>query len=164
MELDTGLHARREALVRAHMADENALDFDRVLATFPHPHYEIVPTGAVYDGEAAVREYYRASREAFPDQRNELTSLRHAGDAVVVEFWLRGTHLGPFRGVPPTGQRFECQMSALFVFQGETLVCERVYFDVLTIVRQLLRGTSWRRPRSVLLVLRTLGGLRRGLR
>lgn len=153
------LRARREALVRAHMADENALAFDRVLATFPHPHYELVATGAVYDGVDRVSAYYRESRVAFPDQRNEIVSLRHADDAVIVEFWLRGTHLGPLRGLAPTGERFECRMSAFFVFDGDTLVCERVYFDLLTIARQLLGGLRWSRPATWLVVARTLGAL-----
>ena len=161
---DADLRSRREALVRKHMDDENALDFDAVLDTFPHPHYEIVPTGAVYDGVEAVSAYYRDSRRAFPDQRNQLISLRHADDAVIVEFWLRGTHLGPFRALPPTGRTFEVRMTAFFVFEGATLVCERVYFDAMSLLRQLLAGVSFRRPGSLLILLRMLAGLRKGLR
>lgn len=161
MTTDTNLRAKREELVRRHMEDENLLDFDKVLSTFPHPHYEIIPTGAVYDGHEAVRGYYRESRAAFPDQRNEIISLRHADDAVVVEFWLRGTHKGEYRGLPPTGQSFEVRMTAFFLFEGEKLVCERVYFDVLTMLKQLLRGVSLKKPSSLWLLLRFLGGLRR---
>lgn len=131
------LRDRREHVVREHMASENRQDFDATLATFAHPRYELVATGQVFDGEVAVREYYAASRSAFPDQRNEVHSLRHADDAVVVEFDLRGTHRGPFLGVAPTGRAFTCRMVALFVFDGDRIVCERVYFDALTILRQL---------------------------
>ena len=155
------LRVAREKLVREHMADENSLDFDRVLATFPHPRYEIIPTGAVYDGRVEVEAYYRESRTAFPDQRNELISLRHAEDAVIVEFWLRGTHRGPLGHVPPTGQSFEVRMSAFFIFEGERLACERVYFDAMSMLRQLLAGVSLRRPASLLVLLRTLRGLGR---
>ncbi|HUP91244.1 MAG TPA: ester cyclase [Solimonas sp.] len=155
---------RREALVRAHMADENTLDFDAVLKTFPHPHYEIIPTGAVYDGRKDVSAYYADSRAAFPDQRNEIISLRHADDAVIVEFWLRGTQLGAYRGLPATGQSFEVRMCAYFIFQGERLVCERVYFDALSLVRQLLRGVSLRKPGSLLVLVGMLRGLRKGVK
>ena len=31
-------------------------------------------------------------------------------------------------------------MIALFIFDGERLVCERVYFDSMTMLRQLLAG------------------------
>ena len=131
------LRAQREATVRRHMQGENVHDFDAVIDTFEHPRYEIIPTGQVYDGEAAVRGYFRESRSAFPDQRNELISLRHADDAVVVEFWLLGTHQGPLAGFEPTGKEFRCRMTALFIFEGAKIVCERVYFDSATILRQL---------------------------
>jgi len=164
MIIDAGLRAAREELVRAHMADENTLDFGKVLATFPHPHYEIIPTGAIFDGRVTVENYYRESRGAFPDQRNELISLRHADDAVIVEFWLRGTHLGALGHVPPTGRAFEVRMTAFFLFEDDRLVCERVYFDAMTMLRQLLAGVSLRRPASLLTLLRTLRGLGRNQR
>jgi len=164
MTIDAGPRAAREELVRAHMADENTLDFGKVLATFPHPHYEIIPTGAIFDGRVTVENYYRESRGAFPDQRNELISLRHADDAVIVEFWLRGTHLGALGHVPPTGRAFEVRMTAFFLFEDDRLVCERVYFDAMTMLRQLLAGVSLRRPASLLTLLRTLRGLGRNQR
>jgi steroid delta-isomerase-like uncharacterized protein len=131
------LPARREAVVREHMESENVHDFDTTIATFEHPRYELVATGDVYDGEDAGRADFAESRRAFPDQRNELVALHHADDAVIVEFDLLGTHLGPLRALPPTGRAFRCRMSAHFVFDGDQLVCERVYFDQLSIMRQL---------------------------
>jgi steroid delta-isomerase-like uncharacterized protein len=131
------LREERERTVRRHMAAENAHDFDSVIATFAHPRYELVATGQVHDGERAVREYFRETRSAFPDQRNELISLRHADDAVVVELWLLGTQRGRLLGIEPSGREFRCRMTAIFLFEGAQLVCERVYFDAATILRQL---------------------------
>ena len=131
------LRDRREAVVREHMESENRQDFEATLATFAHPRYELVATGQVFDGEAEVRQYYAASRAAFPDQRNEVHALHHADDGVIVEFDLLGTHGGPFLGVEPTGRTFTCRMVAVFLFAGERIVCERVYFDAATILRQL---------------------------
>jgi hypothetical protein len=65
-----------------------------------------------------VRAYFAESRRAFPDQCNELVALHHAHDAVIVEFDVLGTHLGPLRALPPTGRAFRCRMSAHFVFDG----------------------------------------------
>ena len=131
------LRNSREAIVREHMESENRHDFDATIGTFGHPRYEIIPTGAVYDGEAEVREYFGVTRTAFPDQRNELIALHHADDGVIVEFWLLGTHSGPLGDLQPTGAEFRCRMAAFFLFEGEALVCERVYFDAGTIARQL---------------------------
>jgi steroid delta-isomerase-like uncharacterized protein len=131
------LRRRREAIVREHMESENVHDFDTTIATFDHPRYELVPTGDVYDGEEEVRAYFAESRTAFPDQRNELIALHHADDAVIVEFWLLGTHLGKLRALPPTGRAVRSRMTAYFLFEGDRLVCERVYFDQLTLLQQL---------------------------
>src|SRR5262245_58302963 len=121
------------------MDAENRHDFDAVLRTFTHPRYELIATGAVHDGPAAVASYYEETRRAFPDQRNEIHALHLAGDSVIAEFDLLGTHLGPLRGIPPTGRAFSCRMSAVFVFGRDTdrMICERVYFDAGTILRQL---------------------------
>ena len=131
------LREHRETLVREHMESENRRDFDATIATFAHPRYELIATGDVYDGEQEVLGYFDESRTAFPDQRNELISLRHAEDAVIVEFDLLGTHLGPLRSLPPTGRAFRCRMTSFFLFEDERIVCERVYFDQASILRQL---------------------------
>jgi steroid delta-isomerase-like uncharacterized protein len=131
------LRERREAVVREHMESENHHDFDTTIGTFAHPRYELIATGEVYDGEAEVRSYYAETRSAFPDQRNELISLHHADDAVIVEFYLLGTHLGTLASLPPTGRAFRCRMTAFFVFDGDRITNERVYFDQATIMRQL---------------------------
>jgi predicted ester cyclase len=134
------LRERRLAVVREHMESENTHDFDVTLATFEHPRYEIVATGDVYDGAQEVSGYYRSSREAFPDQRNENTELRVGEDLIVAEFDLLGTHRGELKGIAPTGKSFRCRMCALFFFEPGTdrIVCERVYFDQATIAQQLL--------------------------
>src|SRR5918997_5823343 len=131
------LRRRREAIVRDHMESENEHDFDTTIATFDHPRYELVATGDVFDGEQEVRAYFAESRTAFPDQRNEVIALHHADDAVIAEFNLKGTHLGSLRGFEPTGREFTCRMIAVFEFEGEGIVCERVYFDAATILGQL---------------------------
>lgn len=150
----------REKLVLDHFHDEVRQHWDDVLATFPHPHYEIIPTLTVHDGDTAVREYYRDTRVAFPDQDHEIIAVRHSADAVVVEFWLLGTHLGPLGAIPATGAAHRTRMTAYFVFdEDENLVSERIYFDTLSMLRQLIGGLNLRDPRNWPLVIRALRGL-----
>jgi len=134
------LRERRLAIVREHMESENKHDFDVTMATFDHPRYEIIPTGDIYDGPDRVAEYFATTRAAFPDQRNENTTLHVADDAVIAEFDLLGTHLGELRGIPATGRSFRCRVCAIFEFPpgSDHIICERVYFDTATIARQLL--------------------------
>jgi steroid delta-isomerase-like uncharacterized protein len=131
------LREKREEIVREHMESENRHEFDVTMGTFHHPRYELIGTGDVFDGEAEVAGYFEETRTAFPDQRNELIELHHSDEAVLVEAMLYGTHDGPFRGLPPTGRKFEMRFLAVFVFDEDRLVCERVYFDSATILRQL---------------------------
>jgi steroid delta-isomerase-like uncharacterized protein len=135
--VDTALRKAREAIVREHMESENDQEFDRTMATFHHPRYELIATNEVHDGEEAVARYFEETRSAFPDQRNELIALHHSDDAVIVEINVKGTHNGSFRGLPPTGRSFTSRSAALFIFEEDRLVCERVYFDAATIFRQL---------------------------
>jgi ketosteroid isomerase-like protein len=137
------LAAARLQTVRDHMRLECEHDWDAVIATFAHPRYEMYGSGAVFDGEPAVRGYFAASRTPFPDQGNEIIAIAHDGDSVLVEFWLTGTHLGPLRlpgrVVEATGKAFRVRMAASFEFAPGTakIVCERPYFDQGAVVRAL---------------------------
>jgi steroid delta-isomerase-like uncharacterized protein len=137
---------KREALVRQHVEAENAADYEAALATFQHPRYEYVATDEVYDGAEEVSAHWEELTRAFPDQEIEIVTLHNADDAVLMEAIARGTHAGPLRGLPPTGRRFEQRFLAIFVFEGDGLVCERVYYDIATILQQL--GIA-REPASV---------------
>ncbi len=137
------LAERRIETVRRHMALEVTHDWDGVIATFEHPRYEMYGGGQVFDGEAAVRGYFAASRTPFPDQGNEIIAVSHAEDTVLVEFWLTGTHKGPLkvggRTIPPTGKSFRMRMAASFEFApgSDKIVCERPYFDQGAVLRAL---------------------------
>lgn len=137
------LAAARIRTVRDHMALECTGDWDGVIATFAHPRYELYGSGAVFDGEEAVRRYFARSRTPFPDQANEIIAIAAAGDTVLVEFWLTGTHKGPLRlegrTIEPTGRSFRVRMAASFEFApgSDKIVCERPYFDQGAVVRAL---------------------------
>src|SRR3954452_5282387 len=117
MPTTAAMRKKREEIVREHMESENRHEFDVTLETFDHPRYELIATGDVYDGPEEVSRYFKETRTAFPDQRNELIALHHSDDAVLVEAILRGTHDGPLRTLPPTGREFEMRFLAMFVFE-----------------------------------------------
>ena len=138
---DDDLRRRRLEVIREHMDTEVTQEFDRTLATFNgHPHYEIMPTGQVFDGDDEVMGYYRMTRTAFPDQRHDNVRYHVTDDAVIVEFDLLGTNLGEFYGLPPTGKAFRVPIIAVFFFDGDRIVNERVYFDAASLVTQIGRG------------------------
>jgi steroid delta-isomerase-like uncharacterized protein len=132
------VRAKREAVVNAHIEAE-AVNHDvaATVATFDHPRYEVPAVGAVADGADAVHGLVTQVLSAFPDFWLEKSALYHADEAIVVECRFGGTHRGPWADIPPSGKQMEVQSALIFVFEGEKLVCEKVYFDHATILRQI---------------------------
>src|SRR3954465_13756830 len=90
----------REASVREHMEAENAHDFDRCIAAFSHPRYEIVATGEVWDGHSGVNTLLNENKKGFPNFHFEPEVMHHSDGAVIVEGRFSGTHDGNWRGLP----------------------------------------------------------------
>ena len=129
------LRERREAIVREHVDAENRRDIDAVIATFDRPRYEV--NGEVSDGERSVRALLEELLSAFPDFNAEDDKIHYSDDAVIAEGRVTGTHQGPFAGIPPTGRRIAYPLVAIFEFEEDRLVCEKVYFDSATILVQI---------------------------
>jgi steroid delta-isomerase-like uncharacterized protein len=127
-------------LVEEHFRSEVTQEFDLTLGTFNgHPHYEIMATGQVFDGDDEVMGYYRTTRTAFPDQRHDNVRLHVADEAVVAEFDLLGTNLGEFYGLPPTGRSYRVPVIAVFFFEHDRIINEPVYFDAASLLTQIGR-------------------------
>ena len=88
------------------------------------------PDGDVY-GPDGVRRQLAAYRAAFPDLAVTLEDLLAEGDKVVRRFTLRGTHRGPFLGVPVSGRRVELGGIAIDRVAGGLLVESWVQVDGL---------------------------------
>jgi steroid delta-isomerase-like uncharacterized protein len=129
------LRARREAIVREHVEAENRQDVEATIATFDRPRYEV--NGEPSDGEGAVRELLQGLMDGFPDFHVEVKELHHADDAVFGEARLTATHNGPFAGIPPTGKRIDVVAATVFDFEDDRLLCEKVYWDMATVLQQI---------------------------
>jgi steroid delta-isomerase-like uncharacterized protein len=128
---------RRADLVNEHMRLENAYDFPACIGKFGRPRYEIMADGELFDGAARVNDFLSENLRAFPDFVFEPTRVSPTTAAVLVEGVFKGTHEGPWRGLPATGRRVNFPMCLIFEFEGDVMVNERVYFDVGTPLRQL---------------------------
>jgi steroid delta-isomerase-like uncharacterized protein len=134
----TALRARREAIVNAHIEAEAVThDVAATVATFHHPRYEVPALGAIVDGAEGVNGLVTGLLGAFPDFHLKTHALHHADEAVIVECTFGGTHKGNWAGIDGTGRKMEVQSVLIFVFDGENLTCEKVYFDHATILRQI---------------------------
>ena len=131
----TSLRQRREAIVKQHAEAENRRDVEATIATFHRPRYEV--NGEPSDGEEAVRELLQGMMHGLPDLHVETVRLRHMDDGVLLEGIITGTHDGEWAGIPPSGNRVNVPVVGIFEFDGDRLLCEKVYMDMATVLTQI---------------------------
>lgn len=88
-------------------------------------------------GTDALAGLIKAFRTAFPDLLVKTEDVVVQGDRVAARFTTRGTHLGPFMHLAPTGKRVEFAGFGLFRFAEGKIVEEWVLDDLLTLMNQL---------------------------
>jgi predicted ester cyclase len=85
-----------------------------------------------------ARDWFGSFRRSFPDLEMELVELIAEGDTVVGRFACSATHLGEWRGNPPTGRRFEGVDEVYFFrFEGDRIGNVWAVEDTLDRFRQL---------------------------
>lgn len=137
--LDVDRVQARVAVVDEHIRCENRHDLDAVMATFgADARYDDEPWGDHRTGRDGVRSYYGELMSALPDLAIEVKHQHVASDTVVVEVTIRGTHLGPWRGLPATGRRLEFPLCGVYTFDADgQLAGERIYYDRGVVLGQL---------------------------
>jgi hypothetical protein len=75
---------------------------------------------------------------ALPDLSIEVMRRHLAEEGIVLEVIIRGTHLGAWRGLLPTGRRVQFPLCALYSFDADSrLAAERIYYDRAAVLHQL---------------------------
>jgi steroid delta-isomerase-like uncharacterized protein len=128
-------------LARRHDDAFNSHDADG-RAAIEAPDIEFaMPGGMTLRGHEQVREVVRAFWDALPDANITAVDLVAAGNVVVAEGTLAGTHRGTFRTpqgeIPRSGNPVNLRYAAVKRFEGDRLVSEHLYFDQLELLQQL---------------------------
>jgi predicted ester cyclase len=76
-------------------------------------------------------------RGGFPDIQWTLEEMVAEGDKVAARFIMRGTHQGPFFGVPPTGNRITVQAMNIYRLSNGKFIEERGQPDMLGLLQQI---------------------------
>jgi predicted ester cyclase len=89
------------------------------------------------DFRDVVREGYSLNISAFPDYTVTIEDLIAEGDKVVLVWSHRGTHLGDYEGVPPTGKIILGRHISIYrLFNGQIIDADGVW-DAASIWQQL---------------------------
>jgi steroid delta-isomerase-like uncharacterized protein len=131
--------AARLALVEQHVRFENDHNLEGILGTFgDNPRYEDEAWGDKYAGQDEVRSFYKQLMTALPDLQIQIQQRHLTDDAVLLEVLIRGTQLGPWRGLPATGRKVEVPLCGVYTFdEADRLSAERIYYDRASVLRQL---------------------------
>ncbi len=104
------------------------------------------PAGEIHDpgrdepmtGEE-IGEWVASMLAGFPDVHFEehRRVTNDAGDTIIVEWTMHGTHTGPFEGLPPTDRQVELDGVDIVTASEEGIESMRIYFDQSSIADQL---------------------------
>ncbi len=87
------------------------------------PHYvRYVSSSDVTIDREEFKQLILATREGFPDVMTSIEDILCEGDRVAIRWWSRGTHLGTYRDVPPTGRSVTAAGATFARFEDDMIV------------------------------------------
>ncbi|MDM0057760.1 ester cyclase [Variovorax fucosicus] len=107
---------------------------------------ELVSPDAVFDvpgrtqpvrGPVGYLEIIGMMRSGFPDIQWTLEETVIEGDIIAARYTMRGTHRGPFFGVPPTGKKIAVQALNIYRLSRGKIVSEVGQPDLLGLMQQI---------------------------
>ncbi|HZT11546.1 MAG TPA: ester cyclase [Candidatus Baltobacteraceae bacterium] len=131
--------AARLALVREHVAAENAHDLAHIMSTFgDSARYDDEPWNEHHVGRGGVQAYYEDLLKTLPDLFIDVQREHVSPDCVILEVVIRGTHVGNWRGLPGTGRRVAVKLCGVYTFDEQNrLAGERIYYDRAEALQQV---------------------------
>ena len=138
--MDTARREAARALVQHFIDAYNRHDASACASLYaPNAILWDQPWNEKHEGREAIRTHYAQEFEASPDIQFVSRALFESNDALAVEFLVRGTHDGTWRGLPATGHRFELVAWSMMrmSIDGSQIIDSRYTYDRATIFHQI---------------------------
>lgn len=97
------------------------------------------PSSAPPMSREDVKGFIKAIHASFPDMHHQVDEVITAGDRVIVRYTARGTHLGLYRGLQPTGKRVTVTNISIYRIQDGRVIEEYAEGDFAGLMDQLRR-------------------------
>lgn len=91
----------------------------------------------VYRGRREVGAFIGRLLEGFPDLKFEVVEKFAHGTRISERWFIRGTHLGTFMGVPPTGRSVDIPGISMVEMRDGRFLSDRFLFEMGTVMRQM---------------------------
>jgi len=120
----------------------NTGDWERLQAGLtPDSRYHELGTQRKVEGPEQIVELFKGWKTAFPDAFGAVTSAVGGGNTAALEVTWKGTHTGPLGTaegtIPASGERHETPAAYIFDFEGDRIKESRMYFDSMTLLKQI---------------------------
>jgi steroid delta-isomerase-like uncharacterized protein len=89
------------------------------------------------EGPDGSADFITSVVSGFPDIRLHIEQLIAQDQLVAARLTVRGTHRGPFLGVPPTGREVTVDVMDVFRLTGDKIAEEWVVMDTMGLLQQL---------------------------
>lgn len=125
---------RRDKTMEAHLVAEASHDVDAIMATFASDA-EVIVNGQIFSTPESIRNFHLAlgfgGQGALPDLSSPPIRRFVSDEAIIIEYVIRGTHLGIFNNIPASGRAVELPATVIYEFDDEArLKSERAYIDI----------------------------------
>ena len=117
--------------------EENKHILRRYVDELNQRHVAILDELVSSEFRETVRQGYLRNITAFPDYFVEILDLLAEGDQVMLEWTHRGTHLGEYDGIPPTGKTITGSALSIYQVRDGKIVAARGESDRVEIWQQL---------------------------
>ena len=116
----------------------NTQDVEGILAYYDDDiRWTNVALDEVYSGKDEVRAFIHRLLTAFPDLSFEVTEKFARDDNISERWYIRGTHQGPFMGIPATGKRVEIPGISMVKMRDGKFLSDWYLFDASGGLRQM---------------------------
>ncbi len=132
--VDVDAYAEIRELWKTHSIAEDNRDLPGLISTLTEDCvYEVMGSGARWEGHEGAARFYTELLTAFPDIHFDLTDIIIGPQGVCEEARVTGTHKAPWLGVEPTGEFLQWRVVIFFPWdpQARKFKGEKVYTDGL---------------------------------
>ena len=130
LDLDPAEYEAIRELWKQHSVAEDARDLPGLISTLADDCvYTVDGVDGCWKGHEGAARFYAELLGAFPDVRFDLTDIVIGPQGVCEEADVTATHLGPWLGVEPTGERLDFRVVIFFPWDRERrlFLGERIY-------------------------------------
>ena len=134
------IEEKKQLVYRQYEEVMNKKNLDMIDADFADNFVDHEAAPGAQPGREGLKHWLRHLHDVVSDFEVMIEDILIDGDKVAVRNLWRGTHTGPFLGMPPTGKRFEVKGIVIWRIENGKLQERWATFDLWALHKQLGMG------------------------